>query len=234
MWTAAPAYADRFLASQRKQGLARSTVQHKAWALAHFFDFLIAQYQGDVHRLTGHLVEQVIDEYNRPAQADCGAVRLPPSDEDVDLLFGAWREWLPHARKFLPAARDYLAASLWRRAGLRIQETYMPDIRDWRRDLGSTAPCRCGSARAPVGGDRRPGWCGHQQCSGVAGLVGWSMCATSLSWTMVAATPSPSTTPNQQHTHQPPPKQHSTARCDQAGQGGLASGPPRPGRPDVL
>ena len=40
------------------------------------------------------------------------------------------------ARKFLPAARDYLAASLWHRVGLRIQETYMLDIRDWRRDLG--------------------------------------------------------------------------------------------------
>ena len=43
---------------------------------------------------------------------------------------------LPSARKFLPAARDYLAASLWRRTGLRIHETYMLDIRDWRRDLG--------------------------------------------------------------------------------------------------
>ena len=42
----------------------------------------------------------------------------------------------PQARKFLPAARDYLAASLWRRAGLRINETAMLDIRDWRPDLG--------------------------------------------------------------------------------------------------
>ena len=136
VWTAQPADADRFLVCQRRQGLARLTVQHKAWALAHFFDFLVARYQGDIHRLTDHLVEQVIDEFNRPAQADYGAVRLPPSDDDVTALFGAWREWLPHARKFLPAARDYLAASLWRRAGLRIQETYMLDIRDWRRDLG--------------------------------------------------------------------------------------------------
>src|SRR5439155_22632682 len=118
VWTAQPADADRFLAHQRRQvGLARLTVQHKAWALAHFFDFLVARYQGDIHRLTGHLVEQVIDEFNRPAQADYGAARLPPSDEEVEVLFGGWREWLPHARKFLPAARDYLAASLWRRAG---------------------------------------------------------------------------------------------------------------------
>jgi site-specific recombinase XerD len=61
---------------------------------------------------------------------------VPPATEEIEALFGAWREWLPEARRFLPAARDYLAASLWRRAGLRIQESYMLDIRDWRRDLG--------------------------------------------------------------------------------------------------
>jgi site-specific recombinase XerD len=137
VWTAQPQDADRFLTDQRRRlGLARLTVQHKAWALAHFFDFLLVRYQGDIHRLTGYLVEQVIDEFNRPAQADYGAVRLPPSDDEVELLFGQWRQWLPQARKFLPAARDYLAASLWRRVGLRIQETYMLDMRDWRRDLG--------------------------------------------------------------------------------------------------
>lgn len=54
----------------------------------------------------------------------------------MERLFAMWRQWLPQARKFLPAARDYLAASLWRRVGLRITETCMLDIRDWRRDLG--------------------------------------------------------------------------------------------------
>jgi hypothetical protein len=44
---------------------------------------------------------------------------------------------LPHARKYLPAARDYLAASLWRRVGLRISESVNLDIRDWRPDLGN-------------------------------------------------------------------------------------------------
>ncbi|HEX5299190.1 MAG TPA: hypothetical protein VFW50_19570 [Streptosporangiaceae bacterium] len=55
----------------------------------------------------------------------------------MEELFAAWREWLPRARKFLPAARDYLAASLWRRGpGLRIGETVVLDIPDWRPDLG--------------------------------------------------------------------------------------------------
>jgi site-specific recombinase XerD len=137
VWTAQPHDAGRFLALQRKQlQRSRLTVQRKAWALARFFEFLVARYQGDIHTLTGCVVAQVIDEYNRPAQADYGTPRVPPSAEEVEALFSAWREHLSAARKFLPAARDYLAASLWRRVGLRIQETYMLDLRDWRRDLG--------------------------------------------------------------------------------------------------
>ncbi len=137
VWTAQPKDADRFLAHQRRElGRARLTVQKKAWALGHFFDFLIDRYQGDLLALTGVGVVQPIDEYNRPAKADYGAARIPPADDEVETLFEAWRDGLAQARKFLPAARDYLAASLWRRAGLRIQETYMLDIRDWRRDLG--------------------------------------------------------------------------------------------------
>lgn len=137
VWTARPEDADRFLAYQRVElGRARLTVQHKAWALGHFFDFLIDRYQGDIHALTGWVVTQPIDEHNRPAKADYGVARVPPPDAEVESLFGAWRDALGCARKFLPAARDYLAASLWRRVGLRIRETYMLDIRDWRRDLG--------------------------------------------------------------------------------------------------
>lgn len=138
IWTAQPDDADRFLVHQRKTlGRARLTVQHKAWSIGHLFDFLISRYQGDVQALTGCVLVQPIDEHNRPAKADYGAIRVPPSDDEVEALFDEWRDSLAHTRKFLIAARDYLAASLWRRAGLRIQETRMLDIRDWRRDLGS-------------------------------------------------------------------------------------------------
>lgn len=86
--------------------------------------------------LTGHVLVQPIDEFNRPAKADFGTPRIPPSSSEVGDLFAAWRASLPLARKYLPAARDYFAASLLRRAGLRIGETVMLDIRDWRPDLG--------------------------------------------------------------------------------------------------
>ncbi len=138
LWTARPEDADRFLIQQRRdRGLARTTVQGKAWIVARFYDFLIRRYDHDIQSLTSHSVLQPIDEFNRPAKAEYGAPRVPPSEDEIDRLFIEWRSALTHTRKFLPAARDYLAASLWRRAGLRIGETVMLDIRDWRPDLGS-------------------------------------------------------------------------------------------------
>jgi site-specific recombinase XerD len=136
-WTASPSDADRFLTHLRhERQQARSTRESKAGTLARFFDFLIARYQGDIHALTGYVVTQPIDEFNRPSSSASPATRIPPSDPEVEALFAQWRDALPEARKYLPASRDYLAASLWRRAGLRINETVMLDIKDWRPDLG--------------------------------------------------------------------------------------------------
>jgi site-specific recombinase XerD len=139
VWTTQAGDADRYLTHlRRERGQAANTVFAKALALRHFFDFVVARYQGDVHALTGHVVSQPIDEFNRPtkAQLQYGSPRVPPSQAEVETLFAGWRQALPETRKFLPAARDYLAASLWRRAGLRISETVGLDIRDWRADLG--------------------------------------------------------------------------------------------------
>jgi site-specific recombinase XerD len=135
LWTATCDDADRFLNDQRRSGRAVTTRMTKAVMLAQFFDFVIARYEGDVRDLTGHVVTQPIDEFNRPARP-LGRVRVPPSDDEVDELFTNWRLSLLTSRKYLPNARDYFAASLWRRLGLRINETVMLDIRDWRPDLG--------------------------------------------------------------------------------------------------
>jgi hypothetical protein len=160
VWTTTPEDADRFLTSLRRDRCqAKSTVQSKAWTIARFFDFVIARYQGDIHALTGCVVVQPVDEFNRPAKADYGAPRVPPADEEVEALFSAWREALPGARKYLPAARDYLAASLWRRVGLRITETVMLDIRDWREDLGEHGKLHIRFGKGSHGRGPRPAWC---------------------------------------------------------------------------
>lgn len=115
LWEASFADADRFLAEQRRMGHAVSTRAGKAGALALFYEFVISRYQGQIHRMTGVVVEQPIDEFNRQSGASLGKVQVPPSDAEVDGLFASWRGSIPEARKYLPAARDYFAASLWRR-----------------------------------------------------------------------------------------------------------------------
>lgn len=138
VWTATHADADRYLSWLRKERRqAPQTVQTKAWTVGRFYDFLIARYSGDIHALTDYVLVQPVDEFNRPAKANYGVGRVPPSDPEVDELFASWSASLPDTRKYLTAARSYLAASMWRRAGLRIHETAMLDIRDWRPDLGS-------------------------------------------------------------------------------------------------
>jgi integrase/recombinase XerC len=136
LWSASCGDADRFLSDQRRGGLSASTRATKAGMLAQFYSFVVARYQGDIHATTGWVVEQPIDEFNKPPGVLVARVRVPPSDTEVDELFASWRSVLAGARKYLPAARDYFAASLWRRLGLRINETVMLDIRDWRPDLG--------------------------------------------------------------------------------------------------
>jgi integrase/recombinase XerC len=136
VWSATCEDADRFLVEQRRAGRSVSTRAGKAGTVALFFEFVISRYQGDIHALTGVVAEQPIDEFNRQSGASLGKVRVPPSQAELDDLFTRWRGSVTEARKYLPAARDYFAASLWRRLGLRINETVMLDIRDWRPDLG--------------------------------------------------------------------------------------------------
>ena len=138
VWTAVPDDADRYLVGLRRdRAQARSTVQGKAGVLGRFFDFVISRYQGDIHALFDCLVMQPIDEFNKPTNVEnSGSTRVPPRIDEVQVLFDGWRDALPESRKFLPAARDYIAASLWRRVGLRINETVMLDIRDWHPELG--------------------------------------------------------------------------------------------------
>lgn len=136
VWSASCDDADRWLAGLRRAGRSVSTRAGKAGMLAQFYVFVIARYQGDIHALTGVVVEQPIDEFNRQSGASLGQVRVPPSDAEVEQLFASWRGSVTQARKYLPAARNYFAASLWRRLGLRINETRMLDLRDWRPDLG--------------------------------------------------------------------------------------------------
>ena len=74
LWTASRDDADRFLAGQRSDAGpgASDGAAARRGALARFYRLPDLRYQGDIHALTGHVVEQPIDEFNRPAKADYG------------------------------------------------------------------------------------------------------------------------------------------------------------------
>lgn len=180
LWEATCVDADRFLAEQRRMGLAVSTRAGKAHALSGFYEFVITRYEGVIRRSTGVLVQQPIDEFNRQSGHSLGSVRVPPADEEVDALFAGWRGSVSQARKLLPAARDYFAASLWRRVGLRITETVMLDIRDWRPDLGGFGKIHVRFGKGSRGRGPRPRLV--SAINGVEELMDWWLAEVRPRW----------------------------------------------------
>lgn len=151
LWAVQPADVDAWLAGLRGQGLARATVYDRANTLARFYAFVIARYQQEVQARTGWAVVQPVDEFNRPRRPHDGRVRVPPTTGEVAGMFNGWRAQVVHTRKYLPAVRNYVMASLWRRAGLRINESVMPDIADWYRDLGGFGKLHVRFGKGSVG-----------------------------------------------------------------------------------
>ncbi|MFF3139282.1 tyrosine-type recombinase/integrase [Streptomyces mirabilis] len=102
-------------------------------------------------------------------------VRIPPSACEVETLFAGWRSGLPgqQGSKFLTGARDYVAASLWRRAGLRINETVRLQVGDWHPQVGSSGVLhvRCGKGAKGSGPRQRL----VPAINGVDRLLAWWM-----------------------------------------------------------
>ncbi|MDQ0578309.1 tyrosine-type recombinase/integrase [Streptomyces rishiriensis] len=138
LWAVQAADVDGWLVYlRRERGLARSTVFDQVCRVARFYDFLLGRYQRAVYERTGYVLVQPVDEFNRPGRPAGGVVRVPPLAREVAALFGGWRRELPGARKYLPAVRSYVVASLWWRVGLRIGESVMLEVGDWYPDLGA-------------------------------------------------------------------------------------------------
>ena len=95
-----------------------STRAGKAGVLALFFEFVISRYKGDFDALTGFVVEQPIDEFNRPDGRFVGQGAGATTDAEVDDLFAGWRLSVLDARKYLPAARGLLRRIVVAAAGV--------------------------------------------------------------------------------------------------------------------
>jgi hypothetical protein len=54
--------------------------------------------------LTGRIVECPIDEMNKPRGRKQAALRIPPTEVEIEALFVGWRQELVSCRKFAPTA----------------------------------------------------------------------------------------------------------------------------------
>lgn len=135
LWELEPRDADRYFGDVLRK-VSASTRAARARAVVTYFAFLEARYKVLLHELTGRVVECPIDEMNRPRMSAEAMIRVPPTEEELEQLFGGWREDLISCRKFAPNARNYMLARLSADVGLRINEACRLDLADVRWELG--------------------------------------------------------------------------------------------------
>jgi site-specific recombinase XerD len=135
LWDMEPADADAYF-GQVLRGAARGTRLGRAQALTTFFAFLDLRHKVEIHALTGRVAECPIDEMNKPRGRKQAALRIPPTQAEVKVLFAGWREELATCRKFGPTARNYVAAQLMSQVGLRVNEARNLDLADIKWELG--------------------------------------------------------------------------------------------------
>jgi integrase len=107
-----------------------------AQALAKYFAFLELRHKVEIHQLTGRVVQCPIHEMNRPRGSKDAALRIPPSDAEVAILFAGSRDELASCRKFAPTARNYTAARLMAEVRLRVNEACSLNLDDIKWGLG--------------------------------------------------------------------------------------------------
>ncbi|MFI2764805.1 hypothetical protein ACH5A3_39245 [Streptomyces echinatus] len=162
VWEVRPADVDGWMAAARERGTGPQTRGQMTQAVYRFYAFVETRYGARVREAVGRPVVCPVDEFNRPRRLARVHVRVPPSVQEIEFLFTAWRFHLPCLRgtAFLSGARHYVAASLWRRLGLRINESVRLRAGDWYPHAGTYGilHVRCGKgARSCLTNDHRVG-----------------------------------------------------------------------------
>jgi integrase len=152
LWEMQPPDADTYFGKVLRDSRP-STRAGRAAALRVYFQFLELRHKAELHNLTGRIIECPLDEINRPRASVDPQLRIPPTAEEIEQLFGGWRQELVSCRKFAPTARNYAVARLAADVGLRINEACRLDLDDVRWELG-----RFGKLNVRYGkGSRRKG-----------------------------------------------------------------------------
>lgn len=136
LWEMEPADADRYFGSHIRK-IAKQTRSGRAASLSIYFYYLEKRHSEEIYNIAGHAPECPLDDLNRPRGGQETMIRIPPPENVLTGLFDAWRTDLSSTRKFSTEARDYLAARLMSKVGLRIFETSMLDLDDIHAAVGS-------------------------------------------------------------------------------------------------
>ncbi|WP_406375736.1 hypothetical protein OG788_39360 [Streptomyces sp. NBC_00647] len=157
VWEVTPEDVDGWPAAARARGAGTHTRAQMAHTIHRFYSFLQTRHARDAEEAAGRPLVQPVDEFNQPHLLARAHVRIPPSAEEVEALFAAWRSGLPGERgsRFLTGARDYVAASLWRRVGLR-NETVRLQAGDWYPQVGAFGVLHIRWGKGAKGSDD---WC---------------------------------------------------------------------------
>jgi len=135
LWELQPADADGYFGRVLRSS-SNGLRLARAQSLRTYFQFLELRYQAELHTLTGQVVRCPLDELNTPRGRGGVALRIPPSQQEVQTLFAGWRADLAACRKYAPMARNYAAARLMAEVGLRVNEVRSLDLADVRWELG--------------------------------------------------------------------------------------------------
>jgi integrase len=135
LWEMEPSDADAYF-GRVLRSTAKGTRLARTQALTTFFAFLKLRHQVEIHTLTGRVVACPIDEMNTPRGRKQAALRVPPTEGELGMLFTGWRQELVSCRKFAPTARNYVAAKLMSQVGLRVNEVRSLDLADVKWPLG--------------------------------------------------------------------------------------------------
>lgn len=136
LWELSAADADRYFGDHLRVA-APATRLHKATAVAIYFQFLEVRYQPAIHAATGFVVECPLDEINRPRGGGRLRLRIPPSPNEIEQLFGGWQAELSSTRKYAPSVRNYAACRLSSLIGPRVSELCLLTMGDLRWELGT-------------------------------------------------------------------------------------------------
>jgi integrase/recombinase XerD len=132
VWEVVPETVDGLLIELSQRGVGATTRRKYVDGLMRFHRFVRLRKGHMVEQLFGVRMEEPTDEFNvsHHVASDAATQRPPPRADELEVFFERLRERVGTARKYAPAARDYVLFRTLYLAGLRAHEAVMLDVTD--------------------------------------------------------------------------------------------------------